>query len=89
MTQTLKRVLWIAVGWAFIVAGVVGFFLPFFQGILCVIIGLIILSSEYVWAHKLLMKLRRRFPKLTQAADKCRDKAVQWFQRDTSTEGAQ
>jgi len=89
MTQTIKRVLWIAAGWAFIVVGIVGLFLPFFQGTLCVIIGLIILSSEYVWAHNLLTKLRRRFPRLTGAADRWRDKAAQWFQRDTSTEGAQ
>ena len=72
-------------GWAFILLGVVGLFLPILQGILFLLIGLIILSSEYVWAHKLLTRLKTRFPKLAVHADAAHRKAdelmARWFRR--------
>jgi uncharacterized membrane protein YbaN (DUF454 family) len=58
----LKRVLILVAGWAFILLGIVGLFLPILQGVLFLLIGLLLLSSEYVWAHHLLGKLRARFP---------------------------
>lgn len=85
----MKRVLWLVAGWAFILLGVVGLFLPFFQGVLCLMIGLIILSSEYVWAHKLLGKVRQRFPKVAGMADRVKDKAAQWFPGVGRPEGVQ
>jgi uncharacterized membrane protein YbaN (DUF454 family) len=88
MTQIVKRVLWIASGWAFLLLGVVGLFLPFVQGILFMMIGLIILSSEYVWAHRLLSRLRERFPRLAGVAERAKDKAAHWWHRDSRPEGA-
>lgn len=88
MTQVVKRVLWIASGWAFLLLGVVGLFLPFVQGILFMMIGLIILSSEYVWAHRLLSHMRERFPRLAGIADRAKDKATHWWHRDSRPEGA-
>src|SRR5579884_1368631 len=64
MKRTLKRWLLLAVGWAFVALGVAGLFLPFLQGILLLLIGLSILSTEYAWAHKVLQKIRLRFPGL-------------------------
>lgn len=58
------RVAGIIVGWAFVVLGIVGLFLPVLQGILFLLIGLVILSKEYQWARNLISYLRRRFPKL-------------------------
>ncbi len=81
MTQTLKRWLVLFTGWGFIVLGIAGLFLPVLQGVLFLLIGLIILSSEYVWAHRLLHKLRRRFPKVGAAADRASHKAAAWLQR--------
>jgi len=69
VNATVKRVAAIVVGWAFILFGIVGLFLPILQGVLFIIIGLVILSSEYVWAHQLLAKLRARFPKISRTAD--------------------
>jgi uncharacterized membrane protein YbaN (DUF454 family) len=86
MTQ-VKRVLWLVAGWAFILLGIVGLFVPFFQGVLCLMIGLIILSSEYVWAHRLLGKVRERFPRIAGMADRMKEKAVQWFPGTRGTEG--
>jgi uncharacterized protein len=60
----LKRLAVIVAGWIVLALGVVGLFLPFLQGILFILIGLVILSKEYHWAGKLVSRLRSRFPKL-------------------------
>jgi uncharacterized membrane protein YbaN (DUF454 family) len=78
-----KRILVLIVGWAFILLGIVGLFLPILQGILFLLIGLIILSSEYVWAHHLLARIKERFPKLGRVADEAADKAKAWMRRLT------
>jgi uncharacterized membrane protein YbaN (DUF454 family) len=71
----LKRWSLLALGWGFILAGIAGLFLPVLQGILCLLIGLFILSSEYVWAHKLLAKLKARFPRIAAQFDKAKQAA--------------
>jgi uncharacterized protein len=81
MSARIKRVAVLIVGWAFLVLGFVGLFLPFLQGILFLLIGLIILSSEYVWAHHLLNKVRQRFPKIAHIADEASAKAQAWMRR--------
>ena len=81
MNTHVKRVLVLIVGWAFILFGIVGLFLPILQGILFILIGLIILSSDYVWAHHLLTRLRQRFPKISHAADKASQKVSAWLKR--------
>jgi uncharacterized membrane protein YbaN (DUF454 family) len=67
------------VGWGFVVLGIVGLFLPVLQGVLFILVGLIILSSEYVWAHQLLTRLRQRFPKISQTAQEAARKAAVWL----------
>jgi uncharacterized membrane protein YbaN (DUF454 family) len=57
-----KRVLLQIVGWSFLVLGVAGLFLPILPGIFFVLIGLMILSSEYRWAGRWIVALRSRFP---------------------------
>lgn len=81
MTRAVKRVLVLITGWAFILLGIAGLFLPVLQGILFLMIGLVLLSSEYVWAHHLLHKLRIRFPKLGAAAQRASEKAGEWLHR--------
>jgi len=81
MLTRSQRVLLLAVGWAFILLGVAGLFLPFLQGILFLLIGLVILSSEYVWAHRLLNRLRQRFPVLAQKSDRAAQRAADWLRR--------
>ena len=89
MKQTVKKVVAIVAGWAFIVLGVIGLFLPIMQGILFIIIGLTILSTEYVWAHHLLAKLRARFPRIAIYSDRAREKASGWIRRAYGHQGAQ
>jgi uncharacterized protein len=84
VNRHVKRVLILIVGWGFLLLGIVGLFLPILQGVLFILIGLIILSSEYVWAHHLLTKLRDRFPKIGKVADQASEKAKAWMQRLSS-----
>lgn len=83
MNRQVKRVLVLIVGWAFILVGIAGLFLPVIQGILCLLIGLTILSSEYVWAHHLLRKLRERFPRIAALSDRAAENAQKWMSRLT------
>ncbi len=83
MKAYTKRILILIVGWAFIALGILGLFLPILQGVLFLLVGLIILSSEYVWAHRLLAKLRERFPKIGRTADLATEKATAWLRRIT------
>ena len=64
MQTRVKKIAILLLGWAFIVLGIIGLFLPILQGVLFLLIGLLILSSEYVWAHRLLLKIRRRYPSI-------------------------
>ncbi len=81
MNRIAKRALVLIIGWVFIVLGIIGLFLPVLQGVLFLMIGLVILSSEYVWAHRLLQKLRQRFPAIGRKADQAREKASAWWRR--------
>jgi uncharacterized membrane protein YbaN (DUF454 family) len=68
-------------GWGFVALGVVGLFLPVLQGVLFLLVGLFILSSEYVWAHRLLQKVRNRFPTVALRCEEASRKAHDWLER--------
>jgi len=76
-----KRRRWLVLltGWGFVLLGILGLFLPFLQGVLFLLIGLLVLSGEYVWAHKLLQKLQQRFPafsaRIHEATERLRRRA--------------
>jgi len=65
-------------GWGFIFGGVVGLILPVLPGALFITIGLLILSSEYVWANNLLQTVRARFPGLSSQLDEAAMKVYKW-----------
>ena len=50
-------------GWALIVLGVGGLFLPILPGLLFLLIGLVILSARHHWARRWMIRLRERFPR--------------------------
>jgi len=81
LKKTIKRALILIVGWAFILLGIAGLFLPVLQGILFLLIGLFVLSSEYIWAHKLLQKLKNRFPKIAAQFEVAKEKSERWLAR--------
>ncbi len=81
MRTAAKRVVALLLGWAFVLLGIAGLFLPVLQGILFLLVGLIILSSEYVWAHKLVQRLRGRFPGIARKADEAQARASNLMRR--------
>ena len=76
-----KRFAVISTGWVFILLGIVGLFLPVLQGILFILIGLVILSTEYHWARRLLGYVRERFPRLDRVIKAAHDKAASILHR--------
>ena len=68
-TAKMKRAVWLMSGWALLVAGVIGFFLPL-PGVALIVLGLFVLSTEYVWAHSLLGRVRDRFPKTVSVMER-------------------
>ncbi len=79
MQKLVKRLVVLVIGWGFILLGIAGLFLPVLQGILFLLIGLLILSTEYVWAHRLLQRLRQRFPGLASKVNEAQMGAEQWI----------
>ena len=79
MKALVKR--WIILGGAFLLLGIAGLFLPILQGILFLVIGLLILSSESEWAHRLVQRLRQRFPAAARAFDDGEERARRWLHR--------
>jgi uncharacterized protein len=71
----LKRIATYIVGWAFILLGIAGLFLPILQGILFLLIGLFVLSSVSPWAERLLNRIRRRFPRISRQFDEAKSRA--------------
>lgn len=88
MKKTIQRILVLILGWALVILGVIGLFVPILQGVLFLLLGLWILSHESHWAHRCLLKLRLRFP----AADrKLKDlqkkiKQTRWFRKQPQSE---
>jgi len=81
MHQAYKEIIILALGWVFIVLGILGLFLPFLQGILFLLIGLFILSKRTVWAKRILGKVRRKFPRLSGKFEQARWKGERFIER--------
>jgi uncharacterized membrane protein YbaN (DUF454 family) len=70
-------------GYAFLVLGVLGLFLPFLQGILFLLIGLLILAKNAPWAHNLLERVRERYPKAGALIETAETTMTGWWDRIT------
>ena len=81
MQTRIKKLLSMIVGWSFIVLGILGLFLPFLQGILFLLVGLIILSKHYAFAQRWLDKLKHRFPAAFDLAHEFRVRLMKRFHR--------
>ena len=49
-------------GWLCVVIGLPGLILPILPGIPLLVLGIVLLSREYHWAHRLLVWVKSRFP---------------------------
>lgn len=81
MLTKLKKIALLSLGWAFVVLGIAGLFLPVLQGALLLLIGLLILSSEYAWAVQILRKIRTRFPFAAHQLETASRNATMWMRR--------
>jgi uncharacterized membrane protein YbaN (DUF454 family) len=67
-TQKLpQRIAVIALGWIFIVGGIVGLFLPILPGGILILAGVFMLSPQSTLLRRALEKCRARFPVLERA----------------------
>ncbi len=73
-------------GWAFIVIGILGIFLPFLQGILFIVIGVYLLSigspKAHAKLHAMYIAFKMRFPRaaftLVKVEKKWEDMISRW-----------
>lgn len=77
--DSLKKIGMLIVGWAFVVLGIIGLFLPILQGMLFIIIGLSILSSRSERVRRLLKYLEERYPQHHKKVEIWREKVKRWF----------
>jgi len=70
-----------ALGYTFLVLGILGMFLPILQGFLFLFIGLIILARHANWAKRLLETLRARHPKFDHMIGQAELRAHVWRYR--------
>ena len=81
MARLAKRIAILALGWVFILFGIVGLVLPVLQGFLFLLIGLALLSSESKTARRVLERLRVRYPGLSERIDLAEQRARRWWVR--------
>jgi uncharacterized protein len=81
----MKRVVKLAVGWFFLVLGVIGCFLPILQGFLFMAVGLLFLADDSPWLQKHLQRLEGRYPEQMRAVHAFRNglkyKVRGWLRR--------
>jgi uncharacterized protein len=77
----VKVILWQALGYGFLLLGVLGMFLPILQGFLFLFVGLIILARHAPWAERLLNNLRARSRRLDRAITAAEARTHEWRHR--------
>jgi uncharacterized membrane protein YbaN (DUF454 family) len=64
MLKNTKRAAVLIVGFVFVILGILGLFLPFLQGILFLVIGLLLLSAYSPSLREWMQTHTRKYPKL-------------------------
>ena len=80
----MKNIALQVTGYVFLVLGVLGLFLPFLQGFLFIVIGLLILAKQAPWAHNLLQRFRDQHPRAGELIDQAETKMAGWWHRVVS-----
>ncbi len=68
----------IGLGYGFLALGVIGLFLPIFQGGLFLFFGLLILARHTDWAQRLLTWLKQRHPTLHRLIERAEILLERW-----------
>jgi uncharacterized protein len=77
----MKNIALQVIGYVFLVLGVLGLFLPFLQGFLFIVVGLLILAKQAPWAHRLLQRFRDQHPRAGELIDQAETKMAGWWHR--------
>jgi uncharacterized protein len=77
----VKPILMQILGYAFLVLGVLGLFLPILQGFLFLFVGLLILANYAPWAQRLLDHLEERYPKFARVKEQAESVMERWQER--------
>jgi uncharacterized membrane protein YbaN (DUF454 family) len=77
MTLATKRKVYMILGWAFVVFGVLGLFLPILQGVLFLAVGLVLLAKAQPRFRLLKQRLKKRYPKYGAMFDKAEERAAE------------
>ena len=69
------------VGWFFVVLGVIGCFLPILQGLLFMLIGFLVLAPEVPFIHRILLRLKEKYPEIFRRAEEMQEQLKAKFRR--------
>jgi len=70
----MRRILVLTLGWALVLLGIAGLFLPLLQGVALILVGLYVLSRESMTARRVLDRIRDRHPQLFVRMRRLRDR---------------
>jgi hypothetical protein len=70
-----------AAGFSLLFLGVLGTVLPVLQGVLFLALGLFVLRDQYAWAHRVMEKLRRRWPDQVTGVESLEGRMIAWWRR--------
>ncbi|MBO89800.1 MAG: hypothetical protein CMP14_09795 [Rickettsiales bacterium] len=76
MGRRTKTLALYIVGWAFLILGVLGLFLPVLQGVLFLAVGMVIMSHVSPWFREKLTVFERIFPKYSSQIRVARIRAM-------------
>ena len=74
-----KRITLDAIGWVFVILGLVGLVLPILQGLLFLAIGFYILSIHSEFAKRIVYRVKHFHPKITPYFDRVEKKIEHFF----------
>jgi uncharacterized protein (TIGR02611 family) len=81
MKKTVMRVVRLVLGWACLILGVIGLFVPILQGVLLILLGMALLSRDSRWARRCLTKMRLRFPEVYDRMQRSKERMKALFDR--------
>jgi uncharacterized membrane protein YbaN (DUF454 family) len=79
--STVIRVIRLVLGWACVVLGVIGLFVPILQGVLLILLGMALLSRDSRRARRCLLKMRLRYPEAYAAMQRLKARLAAPFAR--------
>ena len=80
----LRRWALLTLAWMCLTVAALSLVIPFLPTTVPVIVGLLILSTEYAWAHRTLERWKVRWPKFAAVVDKVEAKTAHWIGRRTT-----